>query len=129
MGLHNLEELKNDKWRALELKEGFSASRFYFGDSQLHEAIRSPQDRRRNHTRRHREPAAPPPASMSCYSATWEEFESSAQALYDLDPAGTRYTIQYKHGGHGAVMKVSDDKQVFKFRAPALEQWSRRRSR
>ena len=34
---------------------------------------------------------------MSCYSATWEEFESSAQALYDLDPAGTRYmyTIQY----------------------------------
>ena len=60
---------------------------------------------------------------MSCYSATWEEFESSAQALYDLDPAGTRYTIQYNHGEKAAaVMKVTDDKQVFKFRATETAQ-------
>ena len=110
-------KLGSKGWRPLDFILISSAPR-------SHTIGRGPQDlagtAAATHSRRHREPAAPPPASMSCYSATWEEFESSAQALYDLDPAGTRYTIQYNHGGHAAVMKVTDDKQVFKFRA--LEQ-------
>ena len=50
------------------------------------------------------------------YVPTWEEFESSAQKLYEQDPARCRYTIQYHHRQSAAVMKVTDDKVCVKYK-------------
>ncbi|PIA31490.1 hypothetical protein AQUCO_04900057v1 [Aquilegia coerulea] len=50
------------------------------------------------------------------YISSWDEFAERSIQLFRADPQSTRYVTKYRHCDGKLVLKVTDDRECFKFK-------------
>jgi len=52
-----------------------------------------------------------------CYLENWDDFYRAAEKLYSENPKAVRYVSKYRHKDALLILKVTNNKVVFKYRA------------
>ncbi|KAL8530371.1 hypothetical protein ACS0TY_007417 [Phlomoides rotata] len=55
------------------------------------------------------------------YIESWDDFVEKSFQLFRSDPENTRYTMKYRHCDGKLVLKVTDDKECFKFKTDQVQ--------